>query len=268
MLRQIARKTWNTARWVEMGRKDSAVGRRLFNAATSREKRALNQTQVGGDGASKPPAGYPPSGPPVAGGGGGGSSTVPLIIGGLAVVGGGIAYSQGLIPGISPHPEEVEEQKEEARASKDAPKQATPASTLPADEEAASGNRVIQIALPLGSKRSAPPASSAGHPVGGNKVEMHPSAAVYPSENTPTVDSALKELHSQLSEETSRALTEAHKELAKLSSLDISEMDELSPTQLKIRLVQLSKDLEERTKWEAVRLKEFLAMKEKEVEDK
>jgi hypothetical protein len=33
-------------------------------------------------------------------------------------------------------------------------------------------------------------------------------------------------------------------------------------------LVQMTKDMEERTKWEAVRLKEFLAMKEKEVEDK
>jgi hypothetical protein len=30
----------------------------------------------------------------------------------------------------------------------------------------------------------------------------------------------------------------------------------------------MTKDMEERTKWEAVRLKEFLAMKEKEVEDK
>ena len=76
------------------------------------------------------------------------------------------------------------------------------------------------------------------------------------------------DLQSQLSQETSVALKEARKELAKLATLDAAELDGMTETELKIRLVQLAKDLEERTKWEAVRLKEFLAMKEKEVEDK
>ena len=42
----------------------------------------------------------------------------------------------------------------------------------------------------------------------------------------------------------------------------------MTKSQLKVRLVQMARDLEERTKWEAVRLQEFLSMKEKEVEDK
>jgi hypothetical protein len=75
-------------------------------------------------------------------------------------------------------------------------------------------------------------------------------------------------LRDQLSQESSITLKEARQELAKLSSLDTKELDTMTPTQLKIRLIQLSKDLEERTKWEAVRLKEFLAMKEQEVQNK
>jgi len=131
------------------------------------------------------------------------------------------------------------------------------------------GNRVMKISLPEGTKGSPPPIIVTGHPVGGNKVEINPTSKSSAStENTPTVDSALRELQSQLSQETSRALVQAHHELAKVTSLDITDLDNMSPTQLKIRLVQLAKDLEERTKWEAVRLKEFLAMKEKEVEDK
>jgi mitofilin len=42
----------------------------------------------------------------------------------------------------------------------------------------------------------------------------------------------------------------------------------MTQSQLKVRLVQMARDLEERTKWEAVRLQEFLSMKEKEVEDR
>jgi uncharacterized protein (DUF885 family) len=77
-----------------------------------------------------------------------------------------------------------------------------------------------------------------------------------------------QELQAQLSKDTSRALSEAHQELAELSSLDMSKLDNMCLSQLKIRLVQMARDLEERTKWEAVRLKEFLAMNGKEVEDK
>ena len=80
----------------------------------------------------------------------------------------------------------------------------------------------------------------------------------------------IQELKSQLNQKSDIALNEAHRELAKLGSLDIMglDLDKMTPSQLKVRLVQMARDLEERTKWEAVRLQEFLSMKEKEVEDR
>jgi len=55
---------------------------------------------------------------------------------------------------------------------------------------------------------------------------------------------------------------------ANLDEAFLSDLDSLSPTQLRIRVVQLASELGERTKWEAVRLQEFLTRKEKEVADK
>lgn len=80
----------------------------------------------------------------------------------------------------------------------------------------------------------------------------------------------IEQLKKKLHEKSDEALAEAHTELAKISSMDMMglDMDALTNSQLKVRLVQMAKELEERTKWEAVRLQEFLAMKEKEVEDK
>jgi hypothetical protein len=80
------------------------------------------------------------------------------------------------------------------------------------------------------------------------------------------IEALKKELHKR----SDKALMEAHTELAKLSSMDVmsQELDFLTSSQLKVRLVQMAKDLEERTKWEAVRLQEFMSMKEKEVEDR
>ena len=78
----------------------------------------------------------------------------------------------------------------------------------------------------------------------------------------------LNKLKAQISKESDKALAEAHSELAKLSSLNMDDIDEMTPTQLKVRLVQMAKEMEDRTRWEAVRMQEFLVMKEKEVEDK
>ena len=158
-------------------------------------------------------------------------------------------------------------QKEEKKeATSEAESESTPTVSEPV------GNRVMEITLPEGTSRSAPPTPITDHPTGGNRVTMKPAAPEDESkaQSVPSsVDKALKELQQQISkDDTARSLLEAHKDLALLASMDLSDLDELSVTQLKVRLVQLSKDMEERTKWEAVRLKEFLAMKEKEVEDK
>jgi len=82
-----------------------------------------------------------------------------------------------------------------------------------------------------------------------------------------SVDEAVKELSTE--EEVSRTLDEAHKALrANLHQSLFKDLDDLSSSELKIRVVQLAAELGERTKWEAVRLKEFLAMKERETSEK
>jgi hypothetical protein len=80
----------------------------------------------------------------------------------------------------------------------------------------------------------------------------------------------IEDLKKQLHARSDTALEQAHTELAKLGMLDVMglDIDKMTQSQLKVRLVQMARDLEERTKWEAVRLQEFLNMKEKEVEDR
>lgn len=73
-------------------------------------------------------------------------------------------------------------------------------------------------------------------------------------ENSITVDETLKRAHALLK-----------------GSLDESflvDLETLTPAQLRIRVVQLVSEMAERTKWEAVRLKEFLQLKEREVTDR
>jgi hypothetical protein len=262
--------------------------------ATSRQKRALDTEQLGVKaGAAKDTSKLDP---PVAGGSatGGRGSALPAILA-LVGAGGAGAYYMDMLPDFlsssapetpsltkkeeapvvaEPKKEENKKPKEskkkyaenkQAVAKKKTAKAEEPKSTKPA------GNRVLNIALPQGSTRSTPPAAITGHPIGGNKVSMNPAKKEEDAsnENRPSVDAALKELQRQLSKgDSTRSLVEAHKDLASLTSMDLSDLDQMSITQLKIRLVQMTKDMEERTKWEAVRLKEFLMMKEKEVEDK
>eukprot|EP00980_Cylindrotheca_fusiformis_P023473 scaffold10507_cov128-Cylindrotheca_fusiformis.AAC.6 len=263
----------------------------LRSFATSRQKRALNEQQLGKAASSSSSNTPPPPAPPAKDGKatGGGSSILP-IVGVLAVAGGAGAYYMDLIPDMpssdstptlpvknnakpADEPKQEAPQKETPKVKKESKKEkkeeAAPAA--PVKEEGPTGNRVLNITLPEGSSYSAAPAPITEHPAGGNRVKMEPAKeGNSPEANAAaSVDNALKELQREISkDDTTRSLIEAHKDLAKLTSMDLSELDEMSMTQLKVRLVQMTKDMEERTKWEAVRLKEFLAMKEKEVEDK
>lgn len=102
-------------------------------------------------------------------------------------------------------------------------------------------------------------------------VIVMPTAAIATSAlDESKILAEIQDLKKQLAERSDGALQEAHTELAKLSSFDVMglDLDKMTKSQLKVRLVQMARDLEERTKWEAVRLQEFLSMKEKEVEDK
>jgi hypothetical protein len=234
----------------------------MLVAATSRQKRALDNQQLSGEAAAPaagaavptPPGSAPP--PP------GGSNAIPVGLG-LSVVGGGVAYYMDLIPDIgaiggsavASKEKEAPAASDDKESGKDGDKETTASTPV-------SGNRVLVIETPKGTTRSDPPAPVKGHPEGGHRVLMHPSKG-----GVAGVDTALQELQKQLAERSSSSLSEAHLELAKLHSLDMGDIDDLTITQLKVRLVQMAKDLEERTKWEAVRLKEFLAMKEKETAD-
>jgi len=84
-----------------------------------------------------------------------------------------------------------------------------------------------------------------------------------------TASAAMSELQSNQSLQNSKTLAAAQAALR--SDLDrqyFSDLDTLSPSELRTRVIQLATEMSDRTKWEAVRLKEFLAMKEKEVGDK
>eukprot|EP00577_Skeletonema_sp_RCC1716_P005995 CAMPEP_0113430692 /NCGR_PEP_ID=MMETSP0013_2-20120614/33156_1 /TAXON_ID=2843 ORGANISM="Skeletonema costatum, Strain 1716" /NCGR_SAMPLE_ID=MMETSP0013_2 /ASSEMBLY_ACC=CAM_ASM_000158 /LENGTH=636 /DNA_ID=CAMNT_0000319573 /DNA_START=83 /DNA_END=1993 /DNA_ORIENTATION=- /assembly_acc=CAM_ASM_000158 len=83
-----------------------------------------------------------------------------------------------------------------------------------------------------------------------------------------TATAAMSELQTTTSLQNSKTLAAANAALR--SDLDreyFSDLDSLTASELRTRVVQLATEMSDRTKWEAVRLKEFLAMKEKEVGD-
>lgn len=279
------------------------TSRRLYAAAaTSREKRELNQQQLrGGDAGgtsgaaaarkaptttsagptiskastSGPTSSLPASGG--AGGGGGGVGGAAPFLAVLAVVGGGAAYYMGLIPGM--------EKAEEEGKVQDVAETAEPAAvevvvqTVEVVEEGTPEPVLAEVVTDIvvvEEEENLPPSESESQPLPvAVAVEAVPPSAPTTDAVPPvaTLDeskimAALDDLKAQISRESDRALSEAHQELAKLSSLDMDKLDSMTEMQLKVRLVQMAKDIEERTKWEAVRLQQFLSMKEKEVEDR
>jgi len=79
---------------------------------------------------------------------------------------------------------------------------------------------------------------------------------------------AMSELQTSNSLENSHTLATAKAALqSDLDATYFSDLEKLTNAQLKVRVVQLATEMTDRTKWEAVRLKEFLSMKEKEVGD-
>ena len=95
------------------------------------------------------------------------------------------------------------------------------------------------------------------------------TAAPDPRTALDSATQALLELRSQIATESSQTLQVAHAALR--SDLDqeyFQDLEDLSEKELRVRVVQLATEMSDRTKWEAVRLKEFLAMKEKEVGEK
>jgi hypothetical protein len=211
---------------------------------------------------------------------------IPVAVVGLLLAG-GTAYYLDVIPGLQSEeakdgvttvvipglqselkeePGVANESAEQPKVQEDAPTKEETVGDKVIEKVKSVGNRVLSIQVPSSTKRS-PPAKvppPAEHPVEGNRVSMKP----LPSSEA-SVDAAVKELESATEKETSATLAKAHKSIrATLDKSLFQDLDQISAAELKVRVVQLATEMEERTKWEAVRLKEFLAMKEKETADK
>jgi len=141
--------------------------------------------------------------------------------------------------------------------------------------------RVTQIHAPLKDEtRVLPPPPSVQHADDAHKVTVN----MTPTNSKTTMESAVVNISSatvveaELRPETTTAssgsnnvnleLAKAHAALrANLDETLFKDLDSLTYSQLRIRVVQLASEMQERTKWEAVRLRDFLAMKEKEAEE-
>ena len=274
--------------------KNSAVvvnsTRRSYAAATSKQKRALSKQQLQGKKPAlkpDPPAESPPPPPPAAAatavvgdGGDGGGNIVPIVVIGTGLLGAaGYYYLYGMEEAeeggeapAAPKKEEakeavVEEKKTETvTTTKEATIEKRPTSVRADD----GSNRVLQIEVPSGTTPSAPPTAAVSHPEGGSRVTMEsfqqPSAS---SKNRISVTDSLKELQAQIDQETSDVVRRANQEVMRSFDESLFEgLDDMTASQLKARVFQLATEMKERTRWEALRLKEFLALKEKETADK
>ena len=156
-----------------------------------------------------------------------------------------------------------------------------------ASTSADGGNRVTTIVVPPIDEVNRPPQvvpANPEHPPNANKVTGLPfggdaaaggggSGSAEESAQREhalvSAEEAAKEIASAAEGETEAKLRAAHKSLrADLDESYLADLDSLGERELRIRVVQLASEMDERTKWEAVRLKEFLSMKEKETAEK
>mmetsp|Transcript_25153 Transcript_25153/g.35425 ORF Transcript_25153/g.35425 Transcript_25153/m.35425 type:complete len:607 (-) Transcript_25153:70-1890(-) len=268
---------------------------------TAAQKRALNKQQLAGqkDGAgaagSKMPA--PDAGGSAAasssdagGGGGGGMAIMGALL--LAGAGGGYMYTNEVGPfapettkepaakltketpaekPIAPAVEEVKKEEtvtvvEEKKVEEEAVVEEEEAAVVV--EEKSRGVTTISLPPP-GTRPASEPVPEISHPTKGHRVSMAPGKPASVEKIESSVEQAARELRSTEDEAADETLKKAHQALrANLDESLLKDLDSLSATELKIRVVQLAAEMKERTKWEAVRLKEFLSMKEKETSDK
>jgi len=178
-----------------------------------------------------------------------------------------------------------EEKKEE-------PEEEPTSDTAPTSMVQEGGNRVLNITAPDNKGRKSEPMPEKGHVEGGNRVSVETFRAINGRGDALSTSVSGEELKpdsndyqpvASLAIEAEKELTSSvidrsmiDEELAKAHALMkatvdetyLQDLDTSSSSNLKIRVIQLASEMNERAKWEAVRLKEFLAMKEKEVGEK
>ena len=137
-------------------------------------------------------------------------------------------------------------------------------------------NRVTQVEIPSKMKRVASNAlhfPSISHPDNGHRVStLLPTKSSSVKKESPAIDTLSKtekavadlKASSQSNKQEDAGLTPS---IGK-TGWTLSDLDAMSSAQMKLHIIHLSSELNDRTKWEAVRLNELLSMKEKELMNK
>lgn len=149
------------------------------------------------------------------------------------------------------------------------------------------GNKVVQIHAPPSNGRQSEIVPIPEHPTDGNRVSVslkptgdkQAEVKVSPVPKVVMTVSVPSDIKGTLADDelkvsplgpsvidTELAKAEAAMKSAMENSL--KGLDDLSSSELRVKVVQLATEMGERAKWEAVRLREFLALKEKEVGEK
>lgn len=184
-------------------------------------------------------------------------------------------------------PSAIETSKSEKQQETELQQKTDRRSTEVEPTQLSKGNRVVQIHAPSSVGRQSEVIPVPEHPPNGNRVsvslkptddnkvgsKVSPVPKVVMTVSVPSdVKGTLADDELQVSPlgpsiiDAELAKAEAAMKLATENSL--KGLDELSPSELRIKVVQLATEMGERAKWEAVRLREFLSMKEKEVGEK
>jgi hypothetical protein len=248
---------------------------------TGAQKRALQQNQVAPSG-KEPPA--PPVPPPMPM-----TDSNPLllpigIVSGVALAAGGAYYYYNskkdnetpLVTEKETTPAKVAPLQPSVAAVATA--QATPAAPPPKETSLSTGHRVTSIAVPPKMQNTTAPAAAMAavqHPPDGNRVAVLLRPPVEPPgkvSDTASTHTAVAELQSATTLAATESLLQSHQSLWGATSdamfPNADGLEQWSVPQLQARVYQLAAELKDRTKWEAIRLKEFLVMKEKETADK
>ena len=255
------------------------------SAAVLQDKRPLQEAQIHGGaapgGSSSSAKVNATSSTSASSGGGGGGALLGMAA--LAVLGGGGAYyyynNQQSLTANKEMPSTAETTSESSTVT---PEENKKSETKDSSEVAsAAPHRVTTIDLPASMKNTAAKGAVPQvkeHPSDGHRVLMK-TAKEEPTTSENEEDEADAELETEralaaLQTSVTAAATEAllasHPTMWTATSVasasaPLGDLETLSVDQLKGRVVQLATELKDRTKWEALRLKEFLAMKEQEV---